>query len=83
MKLFEEGKIDLKKNLSHYLKWVKGSDKEFLKIDDLLLHQAGLVAFIPFYKETLDNNGNPNASLYFRKDVRKWLAGVCSIVGFV
>ena len=65
MKLFEEGKIDLKKNLSHYLKWVKGSDKEFLKIDDLLLHQAGLVAFIPFYKETLDNNGNPNASLYF------------------
>lgn len=65
MKLYEEGKIDLKKNLSNYLKWVAGSDKEFLKIDDILLHQAGLVAYIPFYKETIDANGNPNPSLYF------------------
>ncbi len=29
------------------------------------MHQAGLVAYIPFYKETLDINGNPNPSLYF------------------
>ena len=65
MKLYEEGRIDLKKNLSSYLSWVKGSDKAFLKIEDLLLHQAGLVAYIPFYKETLDINGNPNPSLYF------------------
>lgn len=30
----------------------------------MLLHQAGLVAFIPFYKETIDAYGKPLASLY-------------------
>ncbi|MFZ1530295.1 MAG: glycoside hydrolase family 3 N-terminal domain-containing protein [Ferruginibacter sp.] len=65
MKLYEDGKLDLKKNLGHYLGWVKGSDKEYLKIEDMLLHQAGLVAFIPFYKETLDSSGAPLDSIYF------------------
>ncbi len=65
MKLYEEGKLDLKKNLGHYLEWVKGTDKEYLKVEDMLLHQAGLVAFIPFYKETLDSSGKPLDSIYF------------------
>jgi len=59
MKLYDEGKIDLKKRLGDYLPWVKGSNKENLLIEDILLHQAGLVAFIPFYKEILDTAGVP------------------------
>jgi len=54
MKLYEEGKIDLKKTLGYYLPMVKGSDKEHLLMEDILLHQAGLVPYIPFYKETID-----------------------------
>jgi hypothetical protein len=43
---------------------VKGSNKEGLLIKDILLHQAGLVAFIPFYKETIDSSGHPLAKYY-------------------
>lgn len=54
MKLYEEGKLDLNKTLGDYLPWVANTDKAHLVIGDILLHQAGLVAFIPFYKEIID-----------------------------
>ncbi|WP_242695873.1 glycoside hydrolase family 3 N-terminal domain-containing protein [Desertivirga brevis] len=64
MKLYEEGKLDLNKTLGDYLSWTKGSDKANLKIRDILLHQAGLVSFIPFYRETLEKSGKPKAGAY-------------------
>jgi CubicO group peptidase (beta-lactamase class C family) len=64
MRLYDEGKLDLDKTLGDYLPWVKGSDKSGLLIKDILLHQAGLIAYIPFYKETLDANGNPIPAIY-------------------
>ncbi len=64
MKLYDEGKIDLKKTLGDYLPWVKGSNKENLLIENILLHQAGLVSYIPFYKETIDSDGNPLPKYY-------------------
>src|SRR5258706_6725845 len=68
MKLYEEGKLDIKKKLGDYLSWVKGSDKAHLKIEDILLHQAGLVPFIPFYRETIDSaTGIPNPAIYSDK----------------
>ncbi len=53
MKLVEEGKIDLNKTLGDYLPWVRGSDKEKIKLWDVMLHQAGLKDYIPFYAETI------------------------------
>jgi beta-N-acetylhexosaminidase len=53
--LYEEGKIDLKKNLGTYLPWVNGTDKADLIIEDILLHRAGLKAWIPFFKEVTDS----------------------------
>lgn len=68
MKLYEEGKIKLDGKLKDYLPWVKGTNKEDLKIDDILLHQAGLVPFIAFYKETIDpETGAPNPAIYSTK----------------
>jgi beta-glucosidase-like glycosyl hydrolase/CubicO group peptidase (beta-lactamase class C family) len=64
MKLYDEGKIDLNKKLGDYLPWVKGSNKEDLLIENILLHQAGLVSYIPFYKETIDSSGNPLPKYY-------------------
>ena len=64
MKLYDEGKIRLDKKLGDYLSWVKGSNKDDLIIKDILLHQAGLVPFIRFYKETLDSGGLPNPKYY-------------------
>jgi beta-glucosidase-like glycosyl hydrolase/CubicO group peptidase (beta-lactamase class C family) len=65
MKLYEEGRLDLNKTLGDYLPWVQGTDKAALRLQDLLLHQAGLVAFIPFYRETLDAaTGKPKPGIY-------------------
>ena len=64
MKLYDEGKIKLDGTLGDYLPWVRNSNKSTLPIREILLHQAGLVAYIPFFKETLDANGKPLASLY-------------------
>ena len=68
MKLYEEGKLSLKKKLGDYLPWVKGTDKADLEIGDILLHQAGLIPFISFYRETIDTaTGNPNPQIYSDK----------------
>ncbi len=66
MKLYEEGKLDLKKTLGDYLPWVKGSNKENLVLEKILLHQAGLVSYIPFYHETFDSTG-PLPRIYSRE----------------
>lgn len=66
MKLYDEGLLDLQKTLGDYLPWVRGTNKESLRIWDVLLHQAGLKAFIPFYKETIDSTaaGWPLPGIY-------------------
>ena len=66
MRLYDEGKLNLDATLGVYLPLVLGTDKAGLRIRDVLLHQAGLVAFIPFYKETLYPNGHPDTVLYHK-----------------
>jgi len=63
MKLYDDHKIKLDATLGEYLPEVKGSNKEKLLISDIMLHQAGLVAFVPFYKKTL-MDGKPSNILY-------------------
>ena len=66
MKLYDEGKLDLHKKLGDYLPWTRGSNKENLVIWDILLHQAGLKAWIPFYVETLDSlQGKKPSDIYY------------------
>jgi len=67
MKLFEQGKIDINRTLGDYLKWTRGTDKSGLLIRDVLLHQAGLKSWIPFYKETLTPEGNLRNDLYAKE----------------
>ncbi len=65
MKLFEEGKLDIHKTLGDYLPWIKGTDKANLTLENVLMHQAGLMPYIPFYKETIDTiTGQPHAGFY-------------------
>jgi beta-glucosidase-like glycosyl hydrolase/CubicO group peptidase (beta-lactamase class C family) len=59
MKLYDEKKINLKKKLSKYLPETKGTDKGNITIEQLLLHEGGLVPTIPFYQEVFDSSGNP------------------------
>ena len=45
MKLYEDGKLDINKTIGDYLPWVRNSNKSNLILQDVLLHQAGMVAF--------------------------------------
>lgn len=64
MKLYDEGKLELQKTLGDYLPWVNGSNKEKLTIENILLHQAGLISYIPFYKEIIQVDGRARPSLF-------------------
>lgn len=64
MKMYDEGELDFKKKFSHYVRYIKQSNKKYLMVPSLLTHTAGLTPFIPFYKESLQNNNadGPNYS---------------------
>ncbi|MFN4082406.1 MAG: glycoside hydrolase family 3 N-terminal domain-containing protein [Bacteroidia bacterium] len=63
MKLFEEGKLKLSDKLGLYLPELRGTAKDRIAIKDVLLHQAGFVPYIPFYKNTLTKN-KPDTLFY-------------------
>jgi beta-glucosidase-like glycosyl hydrolase/CubicO group peptidase (beta-lactamase class C family) len=55
MKLYEQGKIKLNGTLGDYLPAARGTDKAKLKISEILLHQAGLIPDVLFYKYVRDS----------------------------
>ena len=55
MKLFDDKKIDLNQPLSKYYTRLKTTNKKALTIKEILAHQAGLQAWIPFYKQTMSD----------------------------
>lgn len=69
MKLKEEDRIDIKRKVSRYDYSLRRTNKRDLVISDILTHRAGLKAYIPFWKYTLEN-GKPAFNIYhFEKDV--------------
>ena len=56
MKLYDEGIFGLTDRISKYVPVLKGSPKERITIEELLLHQSGLPAFWPFYREAIDDS---------------------------
>lgn len=74
MRLYEQKKLDLTATLGTYLPWVRGSDKEHLRIDDILLHQAGLQPDVFFYREAVDSLGRPLP--YFFREIPDTLYSV-------
>lgn len=67
MKLYDEKKIRLDGTLGEYIPWVRGSNKANITLRDVLLHQAGLKAWIPFYKEISDSVTMKAKQGYFSK----------------
>lgn len=49
MKLYEWGVLDLDAKASEYLPELRGTNKEDLIVRDVLVHQAGLKPYIPFW----------------------------------
>lgn len=50
MKLYQENKIDINDKVTKYIPEFANNGKENINILNLLLHNSGLKAFIPFYK---------------------------------
>ena len=70
MHLYEIGKLNLDKTIGDYLPQARGTNKASLRIRDILLHQAGLKGWIPFYKETVDEDGKRLSRLYRSSPVK-------------
>ena len=57
MQLEEKGALDISKKASAYLPELLETNKKDIVISDLLLHQAGLIPFIPFWRRTRTTEG--------------------------
>ncbi|MCP2027808.1 beta-glucosidase-like glycosyl hydrolase/CubicO group peptidase (beta-lactamase class C family) [Flavobacterium sp. HSC-32F16] len=66
MQLYDKNKVTLDTKLKDMLPFFAKTNKENIIFKDLLSHYAGLQAWIPFYKATLDSNTNPSEK-YYRK----------------
>lgn len=66
MQLADEGVISLETKLADILPEYKGSDKAHITLKNLLSHYAGLKAWIPFYRSTLDKTTKKPSALYYK-----------------
>ncbi|MBK6609850.1 MAG: serine hydrolase [Chitinophagales bacterium] len=53
MDMYDAQKLNLYGTLGNYLPETVGSNKENLRIRDILIHEAGLEGWIPFYEQTV------------------------------
>ena len=60
MKLYDTGKLKLKDKASAYLTFLRGTDKENITISELLFHESGLPAGLPFYRLAIEKNNTPS-----------------------
>jgi beta-glucosidase-like glycosyl hydrolase/CubicO group peptidase (beta-lactamase class C family) len=66
MQLYDKNKVTLNTKLKDMVPFFAKTNKENIIFKDLLTHYAGLQAWIPFYKATLDSEGKPSKK-YYRK----------------
>ena len=64
MLLDTEGKFSPDETLGNYLPEFKHSNKDNILLRDMLTHQAGLTAWIPFWKETVKKDGKFKRNIF-------------------
>ncbi|HOP00175.1 MAG TPA: glycoside hydrolase family 3 N-terminal domain-containing protein [Bacteroidales bacterium] len=64
MLLESQGRFSTENRLGDYLPFFRRSDKKDLLMKEILAHQAGLTAWIPFWKNTIKKNGDYRKSIY-------------------
>lgn len=70
MKLYDEGKFGLTDKITKYVPALKGTPKARITIEELLLHQSGLPAFWPFYREAIDDSSYQTTFYKARRDAQ-------------
>ncbi len=69
MHLYETGKLNLDTLISAYLPETVNTNKQNIKVRELLLHQAGLLPFIPFFEKLKIGDYSRKPSDYFTVQV--------------
>lgn len=67
MKVYDAKAITMQTQLGEMLPVFKDTDKSTIVFKNLLSHYAGLQAWVPFYKATLDKEGRPS-NKYYRQE---------------
>lgn len=70
MQLYEDSLFDISKTVEDYLPETKGTTIGPLRMSDILTHQSGLPAWIPFYKRTLTPEGTLNPTYYNQVSIK-------------
>ncbi len=68
MKLYDEGKIGLTDKISKYVPQLKGTNKDRITIEELLLHQSGLLSSLPFYQQFIDKSSYKSSFIKSKRD---------------
>lgn len=62
MRLQEQKRIDLRQTMGYYLLQARHTNKEKIKLRDVMLHQAGFIPFIPFYRNVVPGDLSRDSS---------------------
>ena len=72
MLLDDRGSFDIDKTLGNYLPWFRFSDKGDMVMREMLAHQAGLKSWIPFWRNTLENDSTFRRGIFSDYTNRKY-----------
>jgi CubicO group peptidase (beta-lactamase class C family) len=62
MRLVDTEKVNIHHTLGHYLPAIEKTNKAPLRVDQVMGHHAGLISWIPFYRETMTRSKYPRPS---------------------
>ncbi len=81
MRLFEQDKLKLDTNVGAYIPRARNTNKKDISVRDVMLHQAGFIPFIPFFRNLSETDHSRDSSgvypvkvadnYYLRKDYFK------------
>jgi beta-glucosidase-like glycosyl hydrolase/CubicO group peptidase (beta-lactamase class C family) len=72
MSLYDEEKFDLDQKFSVLWPQWEGTNKEDLIIREVLAHQAGLIAWIPFWQRTVNEKGKFKRGFFKKRPSKKY-----------
>lgn len=64
MRLYEQQKLKLDTNVGAYIPLARNTNKNNLTVKELLLHQAGLVPYIPFFESLKPGDYSRDSSIF-------------------
>jgi CubicO group peptidase (beta-lactamase class C family) len=64
MRLYEQNKLQLDTGIAAYIPLARHTNKGGLTVKELLLHQAGLVSYIPFFKDLRPGEYSRDSSIF-------------------